>query len=278
MKKPRHITIEVKFAPDVAPTKLVVGPNREVRFEDGKGEIIPESGVWVFAYDRNNKPLPKKLGMLELDPAMLHSDYLMVFQKYDGVIAIDTNTKQIRGGRVSVGCAVQGTLNFDNLPQVTGSYWPTACFEFRNSTIPPERVLWEMILRGVERSESYKTISSVGVIVDSELGAISGLNSRSKPVRGSFYVPEKCELIYASADKGTEWLGYHMIKTCDKIASCALGAIESDASLDSGLLISRGNVYEKYRAWRISLSKQQNNVSVSVSPPPSIEATGLIPA
>ncbi len=80
MKKPRHRTIEAKFAPDVTPTKLVVGPNREVRFEDGKGEIIPESGVWNFAYDRNNKPLPKKLGMLELDPAMLHSDSLMVFQ------------------------------------------------------------------------------------------------------------------------------------------------------------------------------------------------------
>jgi len=278
MKQPRHHTVEVKFAPGVTPTKVVVGPNRELEFEDSDGVITPEAATYHFAYDRKNKPQPKELGRLELEPSTLHSDSLLVFRKYDSLIAVDTNTKQIRDESVSVGCAVQGTMNFDNLPQVTGSYWPTACVEFRNATMPPERILWEMILRGVERSKSYGSVGSIGVIVDSELDALSNLNCQSEPIRGSFYVPAKCELIYASADKGTEWFGYHMIKTCDRIASCALDAIESAAALDSGLRTSRGSVYERFRTWKLSLSKNQNTVSVDVSPSTNWEETGWNPA
>ncbi len=274
MKQPRHHTVEVKFAPDVTPTKVKVGSDRSLQFEDEGGVITPESGTWHFAYDRKNKPQPKELGRLELDPNELHSDSLLVLRKYDALIAVDTNTKKIRGESVSVGCAVQGTTNYDNLPQVTGSYWPTACFEFRNATLPPERVLWEMILRGVERSESYSGIRSVGVIVDSELDALSKLNAQSESIRGSFHVPAKCELLYASADKGTEWLGYHMIRTCDRIASCALEAIEATADLDSSLIKSKGDAYERYRLWKIAATKDQDTVSVSVSPSDDVAATG----
>ncbi len=278
MKQPRHQSVHVKFAPGVTPTKVVVGPNRQLQFEDDDGVITPESGTWHFSYDRKNKPQPKELGRLELEPSQLNSEPLLVLQKYDSIIAVDTNTKLIRGERVSVGCAVQGTLNFDNLHHIIGSYWPTACIELRNATLSPERILWEMVLGGVERSDVYNSVRSIGVIVDSELGALADLNRRSEPIRGSFYVPAKCELIYASADKGTEWLGHHMIKLCDRIASYALKEIESDAALDSGLSTSRGDIYKKLRPWKLSLSKNKNIVSVDISPSIAWRETGWNPA
>ena len=278
MKQPRRRNVEVKFAPDLTPTKVVVGSNGQLQFEDNEGGITPESGTWHFSYDRKNKPQPKELGRVELEPSTLHSNSVLVLQKYDSIIAVDTNTKTIRGERVSVRCVVQGALEFDNFPQFTCLYRPTACLEFRNSAQAPERILWEMVLRGVECSEAYGSVRSIGVIVDSELGALADLNCQRAPILGSFYVPAKCELIYASADKGTEWLGYHMIKTCDRIASCALNAIESDAVLDSGLSTSRGNVYEKLRIWKLSLSKNQNTVSVDVSPSTDWKGAGWNPA
>ena len=273
MKQPRHHTLKFQFDPSIKPTGFRIGADRSLQFEDENGQISPKSATWHFAYDRKNKPQPKELGRLPLNPTEIHFETWMALKQFDSLLAVDTNTKLIRGEKVSVGCVVQAELDYDNLPHIRGSFRPTACLEIRNARFSPERILWEFVLVGVERSVSYESINSLGLFVDSELGALSELNDRKESIRGTFFVPSRCQLLYASADRGTEWIGYHMIRTCDRVASCALKAIEVDATLDASLNTSTGNVYERYRPWDVNLSKHNDTVSITVRPsdtvPPS---------
>lgn len=60
--------------------------------------------------------------------------------------------------------------------------------------------------------------NTFGVIVDSDLNAISAINNRKEPVYGQFLIPERIELVYSTADSaGT--VQKAMIRKCDQYAT-----------------------------------------------------------
>ncbi len=263
-KRSRYRELRLRFNPDAMPTHFTFGGDGTLTFKTDDGIVTPISADWTFGFDRSTKR--KVLGRVPLIPGSLNSNDGMVLKQFDQLLAVDTNTRTIRSETVSVGCVVEVRADYSAIPEVRYSVSPAACVEIRSPKHPPERILWEYVLRGVEMSNDYPSISSLGLLVDSELDALPALNKREESILRDFFVPLKCSLLYASADKGTEWLGYHLIRTCDRVASAALDAIAADPSLDSALKIARCQLFERYRSWDIDTSKVGNTVSVIVSP------------
>ena len=265
-KQPRFHELKVQFPEGVIPSEIVVTSEMNVVFKDESGAITPLTARLKYAYERTKKPLPKVLEQAPLDPKLLCADATAALGRYDYILAIDTNTKEINGEKISVGCIVRCKLDLSKLPEFHASVWPDACVEVRNTRVPPEQLFWEVVLRGVEGNASYNEMGSVGVIVDSELGRLEDINTRSKPIRSDFFLPQKCQLVYASADKGTEWLGYHLIKLCDKVASFVLQKLETNPPSEQSLQKSTSGLHDQFRYWNIRTTKKGRDTFMEVSP------------
>lgn len=252
--------------PGVTPTSMQVSPEGVVQFRDGSGPITPLEASWTFGFDRERKARPKALGRLALSPDRIVFDTLDVLTRFDTLVAVDTNSKVIRGTRVAVGTVVRCSLDASTRPRVSGSFYCDACLEFRDFTDNAEAIMWQLVLAGIAKALSSAS-ASVGVFVDSELDLLPRMNSREVPIRGNFFVPEGCELLYASSDSGTEFLGHHLIRTCDRVARATLDRIEQEPALDQDLTTA-GGVFGHYREWDIAHSMTSQGVSIVTSPKP----------
>jgi len=137
---------------------------------------------------------------------------------YDHLIAVDTNTNQVAGSKVSITAAyhVIPETQQQGLAQCKAAV--IALIECWNVTDKPENLGWYHVLQAIsEYPEQFA--GKVGLIVDSDLGNHQSFNSREIPIFADFYLPENVTILYASDKGGAEHLSTMVIKYCHNLAS-----------------------------------------------------------
>ena len=100
--------------------------------------------------------------------------------------------------------------------------------------------------------DAYNHLGDLAIIVDSDLGNIPDYNARKKPIIGSFYVPDKMTLVYASSDTGKEYLANRLIAVCDTEANKLIQHIQRSPDDKSNLLTAQDLPFSHIRLWNCS--------------------------
>jgi len=140
-----------------------------------------------------------------------------IFLDYDHIYAIDTNTKEFNNSDISISAVMRAYLSKKDGKKVWINYEPVTFLEFRKCEEPPENIGWMALCMAIEAQDAFKGLR-IGIIVDSMKGSLKDFNSRKLPICDDYYLPEKFQLIYASADSGNE-IANKLIKRCDKQSS-----------------------------------------------------------
>ncbi len=130
------------------------------------------------------------------------------------LIAVDTNTVEISGRRVSATMSfyVPGRISDynDQIPiEPLAGYVIFDCVTSQN----PEVLGWDLVIRNNIKHQELSSLTAIGMIVDSELGKHSEINRRNIPFYANQYLPNYVNLVYSS-DKETDTLAGTMIKSC----------------------------------------------------------------
>jgi hypothetical protein len=144
-------------------------------------------------------------------------DHLLA--RYDYLIAIDTNTQHIGDDFVSATGVVSGR-------QVSGSsnrhlvfrIRTVHCVEFWGVAADQgaEQIGWLEVLDDLNRAA--RPSKTVGLIVDSAIGSLDGINRREIPIYADTYLPKNMHMIYASSGS-MDSLANKMLRIADKSAT-----------------------------------------------------------
>lgn len=163
---------------------------------------------------------------------------------FDHIFAIDTNTKSLGEDSISVSGVVHGFLSFEE-DQVRLNYTPIFLLEFWNAQTKPERLGWYALISAIERNPDFAE-KKVGIIVDSELGELDGLNERRSPLDEAYFLPTGFELIYATGDVASNATN-KLIRLCDRLASLKLDEVIGDPRLET--LNDTTYPCDRFRQW-----------------------------
>ncbi|WP_066629742.1 hypothetical protein [Brevundimonas vesicularis] len=174
---------------------------------------------------------PKVLSRMPQPPhAAMFEDSDALATHFDRVFAVDTNTKDIDGRRMSVvGVA---TLKREVVlgPEKVESGWrfdaPFA-IEYGDLVAKPEPFGWMGALEILKQRGFYAAGQRIGLIVDSELGQLKDFNARTVPVDSGEFLPQGVTLIYASSDAGKESVLNSALSIADAAASQILTGLQN---------------------------------------------------
>lgn len=191
--------------------------------KDGR-KLKPVSAKVEQTYERENKG-PKIINRSPIDPNVLYANPSRALESYDIFYAIDTNTRFIGNKKISVTGVVAGMHTQVIIEKHTSVHFhPVVCIEMRNVEGKAELVGWVEAFDGIKGSLNYKRNRSIAIIVDSELDRLEEYNSRSIPIYGNHYLPDKFTLLYAG-DKHTDNLQNKLLATAEKYSKMIMKKI-----------------------------------------------------
>jgi hypothetical protein len=210
----------------------------------------PVAATGEAAYDRVKGP--KIITRAPIPPNNLFTDVNRALRQYERVFAIDTSWRDVDGQRIAVACVVIAKHTLIRIPgKMAILYRPIHCLEFRNPISSPENIAWMLTIELMKQNPRYKYIRRIAIIVDSDLSNMHKFNERSIPIFGDFYLPEKINLVYASADVGAENLPNKMIRRADREAHKLLDFIIKKRSSDY-LYEIVNQPFSHFRKWDIT--------------------------
>jgi hypothetical protein len=205
--------------------------------------VTPESAWHETKYPRHKAE--KVLTRVPLDPTQMKVHAALALARFDALLAVDTNTKEIGAARVSAAAPVMAERISEghDLYQLEG-------FEFRGARFPPEHVAWYLAVKSLLNWPTHSPSRRIALIVDSDLGLIPELNARRAPILGGLVLPPEFEIVYASAEVRRESIANLLLAEADRGASAILDAV---GRLSAG----RGNLrpgdaddpFETFRCW-----------------------------
>lgn len=244
--KPRITYLTMDMGKPVAANSLRISPTGKVELLSNGISLIPKEIKIETGYER-------KKGFKIINRAPLTHEDLFInpnraLEKYDLLCAIDTNTKPLNNGTVSVSCVVICKLTSQK-EYTTVQYNAVNCLEFRNISGKPENIAWCKLIKLMMANPSYNEKMKVGIVVDSDLGNIPDYNARKIPIVDNFYLPPNVELLYASTDIGKEYLPNILISLCDKEANKLIKYIQENDNDQSGLETAPDLPCTHFRFW-----------------------------
>jgi hypothetical protein len=211
------------------------------------GKLYPIIGQSNFTYSYN-----RKKGKKILLSGNANGEFIMhtesVLQGYENIFAIDTNTKNINGNKISVAVIVHAYLE-----EIEEGFilYHTAfrAFEFWNASIPSERLGWYALVGALLANTSLAD-RYTGIIVDSDLDELDEINLHQKCIYNDLMLPENFKLIYASSDSGANGVN-KLIKLCDRRSNEVLEYIREHSSIEN-LTLSTEYPCEYFRQWQFN--------------------------
>lgn len=216
-EKPRSVVLQFQMGDgdDIARSIRIIGDEIIFANKDGK-QIYPKSGVIRNQYDREKAPKVLSSVPLSMDQPLHYSpDYAL--RPYDTVLAVDSNTRNIKGQEISVAAIVAGQWG-DPQTRMRLDIGATQALEFRNTKCHPDLLAWTHVLKGVENNSSFNKGGRLALIVDSHLGDLPAIQSRKKSILDDYYLPEWCTIFYAS-DAATDGVVNKALRAADKSAN-----------------------------------------------------------
>ena len=185
--------------------------------------LVPRKSTLTTYYERKGK---KKL---------LHSYFQgqghtfisidRVFEQYDRVYCVDTNTAVARNGsRVAVTTAITVTsrrisdsamhVSSDNTIELVATDPPPGN--------PEVHGIW-MMLRHMWQNYPQLLQGKLAIITDTELGRVRAWNERAAPFYEGHMLPEGVDIFYATADAGSEeFIPNQLMRACDSLSTQTL--------------------------------------------------------
>jgi hypothetical protein len=225
-KKKRIPIISPHFGKLVEISRLDLS-NGIFRFYNSRGEeIIPASITVGDSYERESGKT-KILNQIITDNNQINLNPNANLGNFDWLFAIDTNTRKYKDFTISISCSNYFKLKLEEPGLFKGNVkqgWTARvamhpAFIFRNPTVNPEVIGWRDLINRIINSPEFKDALKVGIIVDSELAALSQYNRQEQPIIGDKYLPNNFKLIYASSDVGQEYPHNKLIRICDNTAN-----------------------------------------------------------
>lgn len=137
---------------------------------------------------------------------------LEVFNKFDSVIAIDTNKLQSNSQEFYLGAAFQFKFVPENEFPIDS--YLIKLLQLEQNTEKPENCNWKNLIEFIVHHKQFNEKTRIALIVDSDLRDIPDYNKRTKPIYREFILPENFTLIYATSDKKESIINI-MIRLCD---------------------------------------------------------------
>lgn len=166
-------------------------------------------------YEREFKP---KIITRSAFPCPLYGNASLSLRKYSHLCVVDTNSRRLHDRILSVSFLFLGHWNHAE-DGIKFNFYPYLYMDFMDCDEKPERFAWREVIRllvnGPDYADNHNTF---GIIVDSDLNAISAINNREESVYSHFFMPERIELVYATADKA-DTVQNAMVRECDKYAT-----------------------------------------------------------
>lgn len=222
MKKPRHDIIEWTTAGEVSSLNFDVDPTSgRITFL----EADPTKTKLKTIYERESGKDKILTSIATTSQSSSFDTDATLRDRFDHLIAIDTNTKFWRGRRIAI----------------TTAYCAMDSLSGYGSEIPFDH-LCSFLVVGLEEEEKAEPIGwfltlnykinarhfssrTLGIVVDSELGDHDLINSGRKNFYFRYLLPQTFTLIYAT-DAVRDQLPNQMIRYCDKANNTVFEAIE----------------------------------------------------
>ena len=231
----KGVVSQLEFTVDGSTGEIGFGPNvdntySEISYERAKG--------------------PKVLSRIpQTGETLTFNAFTALRRNYDFICAVDTNTKVIRGKKVSVTAVVLVTPSFVGDKNGLREFWRfdvPFCIEMIEIKGPPENFGWVAAWDELWRRRIINNEMCVGMIVDSDLGNINKYNQRKVPLLGTFFIRSNQQLIYASNDAGKENVVNKALAAADMVAGQVLRAIETGVAHFNDE-IAETEWYERFR-------------------------------
>jgi hypothetical protein len=212
------------------------------------GAAVPPVAAYLeTTYQRGGKA-SKIIHRTPLDPRNLSVDPNLALERFNLLLAIDTNYVSGPDGVTSVSCIVHCDYRSVGA-KVLVAYEARQLLELRNVAGPAERIAWWILIENVRANAKFSSVMSVGIVVDSDFGNIAAYNDRSRPIVGEYYLPPKFELLYATADTGSEFVANKLIVYADREAKALLDRLVTGTIGDDGLQPIADQRFTHYRSW-----------------------------
>ncbi len=221
-KKPRFTRISGTTATETSEIAVSIDPSTG-RMSFGLDMI--DTRVETY-YERRKGPkflhrIPLNQGLLTVDP----NDGLAT--NFDIIFAVDTNTRSLKGFRLSVTGVVQARHTVDPATRLPALFFHTPfLLEFMQVASKPEQLGWLVAMNNIKADPQYDSFLRIGLIVDSDLESLQRYNDRKLPIFENSFLPDRFTLVYASADAGSEYSANQFIRAADKAASQTLDLLE----------------------------------------------------
>lgn len=259
-KKPRQQRLVITM-PDAGSGRIQLLADGTVRIVSDDGQAIEPQSVDVAVLYQRESGKDKIITRGPGAPGAMSIDGNRIVLPYASVVAVDTNTRRIRGARVSCTAIVRVVRE----PDGSFEYIPIAAVEFHDATASPERLGWHYAIRTLEESfprppEMARPPRNgerrgVALVVDSELGALDAINRRAAPYFAEFLLPPDITMVYASSDAGSEeHIANRAIATCDKFASHILRDIEANES-EEGFEVEPSLPFRRFRRFTVNAER-----------------------
>lgn len=241
--------------------KLQLFADGSIRIVSDTGQPIEPQSVDVSVLYRRESGKDKIITHGPGRPAAMSIDGNQIVLPFASIVAVDTNTRVIRGTRVSCACIVRVIRGTDG----SFDYIPMAAVEFHDAAVSPERLGWHYAIRTLEenfprppelaQAPRDGERRGVALVVDSELGALAAINQRTAPYFGELRLPPDITMVYGSSDAGgEEHIANKAISTCDTFASHILRDIEGNES-EEGFEVEPTLPFRRFRRFTVTAEK-----------------------
>ena len=184
-------------------------------------KLLHQRGQFWVAFNKR-KGKKKLLHSYFQGPGHAFINIDRVFEQYDRVYCVDTNTAVARNGsRVAVTTAITVTskkigdsaihISSDNTIELVATDPPPGNPEMHG--------IW-MMLSHMWKNHPQLLQGKLAIITDTELGKVKAWNERAEPFYDGHVLPEGVDIFYATADAGSEeFLPNWLMRTCDSLST-----------------------------------------------------------
>jgi hypothetical protein len=174
------------------------------------GEVVPSDKL-VRGYFGENKTRILSEIPCEINDHSLSE--IKKLQKYDRIVAIDTNSSFCEKIKINLGIAYHIVGQIHETAIEWELTWINQYFVLVGESEKIENRNWRQLIEFILRHRNYYPQQRIGLVVDSDLGNLKDYNKRTKPLCDNFYLPDNFELIFAS-DKAADSILNSAIKIC----------------------------------------------------------------
>lgn len=216
MTKRVDLTITIDLPQGHNADRLSIGVDGSIRMFDKLGqEMLPENIQRAVHYEREKGPKYQSFATAKNQTTTIGG--LEDLARFESLIALDTNTVEINGVRVSAAFFIVCRLSPEPLGfRVESLDGQGHLYEFHNVPLGsnPEMLAILKVAHDIERGRRMPRQSKIAFVNDSDMVRHFAISALEQPIYGSQYLPEGFELRYASADTGQELIN-KLVRFCD---------------------------------------------------------------